>query len=75
MYSFHPLFFQVVFFSTSAYNASKFLYNFPYYSIYMNKVKIICISLEVIISLSFIIGTIIDNSGVILLLSMFITPC
>ena len=75
MYNLHPLFFQIVFFSISAYNASKFLYNFPYYSIYMNKVKIICISLEVIISLFFIIGTIIDNSGVILLLSIFITPC
>ena len=75
IYNIHPLLFQIIYFCLSVYIIGFYLHDFPYYSNYMNKVKIICTSIECISSLCFIVGTIINNSGVILLLSTIITPC
>ena len=75
MYEQHPQLFQILLLLCSCYNAFQYLYFLPYYSMYINKLKVLSCSMESIVALAFLIGYILDDSQTILVIVIFITPC
>ena len=75
VYDQHPQLFQVLVLACSGYSAAQYMYFLPYYSIYINKLKIICVSIESFAALAFLIGYMVDDAQTILTFTIFTTPC
>ena len=74
VYDAHPQIMQILILGISLYISIQYLYYLPYYSNFMNKLKILTSFMETIISISFLIGYLANTSGAILLLTIFLVP-
>ena len=74
-YELHPQLFQILVLACSCYNSLQCMQFLPYYSMYINKLRIMAFSIESIAALAFLIGYLADDSQTLLVIAIFTTPC
>lgn len=75
VYDIHAELFKFIVFLIYVYITIQYLVTIPYYSRFMNNLKIVVSSCEAFVTLWFLIGYIVNDSKTILLLTLFVVPC